>query len=96
MKAANVGARAAWALGRWSEMGDFVRAMEDQDAGKPYRAVLALRPSGVDGRDVRRSPVDALRLVDEGVLLHPAFAALVGESYKRAYGTTVTVHHPRS
>ena len=74
-------------------MGDFVRAMEDQDAGKPfYRAVLALRPSGVDGCDVRRSPVDALRLVDEArKLLHPAFAALVGESYKRAYGTTVTV-----
>ena len=54
--------------------------------------MLALRPSGVDGCDVRRSPVDALRLVDEArKLLHPAFAALVGESYKRAYGTTVTV-----
>ena len=37
--------------------------------------------------------MDALRLVDEArKLLHPAFAALVGgESYKSAYGTTVTV-----
>lgn len=93
MKAANVGARAAWALGRWAAMGDFVRAMDDSDAGKPfYRAVLALRPVGNDVCEVRRSPSDALRLVDDcRKLLHPAFAALVGESYKRAYGTTVTV-----
>ena len=58
--------------------------MEDQDAGKPfYRAVLALRPSGVDGCEALL--IDALRLVDEArKLLHPAFAALVG-GYKRLW-----------
>ena len=90
MKAANVGARAAWALGRWAEMRDFVDAMEDDDAGKPfYRAVLALRPGAA------ADPGRAVELVDEARrLLHPAFAALVGESYKRAYGTMVAARDP--
>ncbi|KAH8049289.1 phosphatidylinositol kinase [Aureococcus anophagefferens] len=64
--------------------------MEDDDASKPfYRAILALRsrerlePARID---------EAVDLVDDARrLLHGSFAALVAESYKRAYGTMVTV-----
>jgi len=88
MKAANVGARAAWALGRWGEMEHFARAMEDGDASKPfYRAVLALRP-GAEAADLDA----AASLVDDARrLATPALAALVSESYARAYGTLVAV-----
>ncbi|KAH8096050.1 phosphatidylinositol kinase [Aureococcus anophagefferens] len=90
MKAANVGARSAWALGRWGEMTNFVAAMEDDDASKPfYRAILALRSL----RRLEPARIDeAVDLVDDARrLLHGSFAALVAESYKRAYGTMVTV-----
>ena len=89
---AKCGATAAWALGRWAEMHDFVDAMEDDDAGKPfYRAVLALRPGAA------ADPARAVELVDEARrLLHPAFAALVGESYKRARGGRADASFARS
>ena len=70
--------------------GDFVRAMEDQDAGKPFIGPWALRPSGVDGCDVRRSPVHFPRLVDEARKTPSGLCSSCGRATS-AYGTTVTV-----
>lgn len=90
VKAATVGARAAWSLGRWDDMESFVAAMENDDGSKSfYRAILALKPT--DSGKTTDFDLVAELVDDARRRLHSAFAALVAESYKRAYQSLVMV-----
>jgi FKBP12-rapamycin complex-associated protein len=77
-------AHAAWHMGHWDAMATYVDTVDNSDvptsqtaAGAFLRAVLCIRDSSFDAA---RSNVDRAR-----ELMGTDFAALVGESYERAY-----------
>lgn len=81
---ARMAAAAAWGLGQWSSMEDYVNFIpkETQD-GAFFRSVLAIH---------REQYSQAQTLIDSARdLLDTELTALSGESYQRAYGAMVAV-----
>eukprot|EP01104_Vermistella_antarctica_P000464 TRINITY_DN1061_c7_g1_i1.p1 TRINITY_DN1061_c7_g1~~TRINITY_DN1061_c7_g1_i1.p1 ORF type:complete len:2466 (-),score=573.86 TRINITY_DN1061_c7_g1_i1:99-7496(-) len=81
---APLGAIASWNLGNWSDMREYVNAIDkDKSAGQFFKAVLAVHEGNFGV---------AQRLIDRArELTDTELTALVGESYNRAYDMIVRV-----
>ncbi|EEB07626.1 phosphatidylinositol kinase Tor2 [Schizosaccharomyces japonicus yFS275] len=75
---------AAWGLGQWELMDDYISVMKSESPDKAFfRAIVSLHRSQYD---------EASRYITKARdLLDTELTALVGESYNRAYGVVVRV-----
>ncbi|KAF9435486.1 phosphatidylinositol kinase- protein kinase tor1 [Entomortierella beljakovae] len=80
---ASFAAAAAWGLGQWELLDEYISAMQDNSDRAFFKAILALH---------RNQFGDAEKYIDKTRnMLDTELTALVGESYNRAYATVVRV-----
>ncbi|KAF9993671.1 phosphatidylinositol kinase- protein kinase tor1 [Entomortierella chlamydospora] len=80
---ASFAAAAAWGLGQWELLDEYISAMQDNSDKAFFRAILALH---------RNQFAEAEKYIDKTRnMLDTELTALVGESYNRAYTTVVRV-----
>ncbi|KAG0064947.1 phosphatidylinositol kinase- protein kinase tor1 [Linnemannia elongata] len=80
---ASFAAAAAWGLGQWELLDEYISAMQDNSDRAFFKAILALH---------RNQFPEAEKYIDKTRnMLDTELTALVGESYNRAYATVVRV-----
>ncbi|KAG0044728.1 phosphatidylinositol kinase- protein kinase tor1 [Gryganskiella cystojenkinii] len=82
-KMASFAAAAAWGLGQWELLDEYISAMQDNSDRAFFKAILALH---------RNQFPQAEKYIEKTrSMLDTELTALVGESYNRAYATVVRV-----
>ncbi|ORZ10331.1 phosphatidylinositol kinase Tor2 [Lobosporangium transversale] len=82
-KMASFAAAAAWGLGQWELLDEYISAMQENSDRAFFKAILALH---------RNQFQEAEKYIDKTRnMLDTELTALVGESYNRAYATVVRV-----